>query len=273
MTRVTKDGKTLTERVWLILEDAKKEAGLEPTDARVVQGSYSNGSLSAGTHSGGGAFDLSVRGLTVQQQWKLIRKLRERNVCAWARTERYGWKTGDHIHGIVRDEPDLSASARAQVVAYDKGLNGLANKGKDPHARPVQRPIEEVLGMAAWKIGRQKMVKPGKTLTIKGGRWVTLAKIYLPKNARYANTLQFRMPRGVKMGEARLARLGWGGDSSNGSNDYTAHDAIAPASVIQRWRTPIKGHDIEGGGPLAFQVYLPAGTHKIRFVAKAKRTS
>jgi hypothetical protein len=100
--------------------------------------------LSAGTHNGGGAFDLSVHGLTRAQQLRLISELRKRNVAAWLRSPEFGWPArlgGAHIHGIVRDEPGLSAGARAQVVAYRLGRNGLASRRRDPHARPASLPF------------------------------------------------------------------------------------------------------------------------------------
>lgn len=261
-------GQVVSERVAALLVDARKAAGLKPTDAYVVQGSWADGSLSAGTHSGGGAIDLSVRGLSLRQQWKMIRALRERNVCAWLRTTRYGWTKGDHIHGIVRDEPGLSVAAKAQVQAYDAGLNGLANRGKDPHSRPKQKPF---VMADPWPLGRQKMVKDGEVHTIPGGQWVTLAVIDLPADGWFENTLQLRMPKGVQAGEARLGRLGWGDDNNADNVDKTGHNPIPAATAVQRWRTPVK-HTIKGGGPLAFQVYLPdAGDHKIKFVAKSRR--
>lgn len=138
--RVTKNGKTLSARVWSLLDDAKRAAGLPPGAARVMQGSWSGGvKASAGTHNGGGAFDLSVAGLTRAQQLRLVDELRRRNVAAWLRSPEFGWPArlgGAHIHGIVRDEPGLSVGARAQVTAYRLGRNGLAGGRKDPHHRP-----------------------------------------------------------------------------------------------------------------------------------------
>lgn len=151
MARVTVNGQQLSQRVAGLLDDARAGAGLQPSDARVVQGSWSTAvSASAGTHSGGGAVDLSVSGLTLTQQLVLVDQLRRRNGCAWLRTPTYGWPAsagGPHIHCIVRDEPDLAPAARAQVAAYDKGLNGLASKRRDPFTRPTQRPVEEVRAM------------------------------------------------------------------------------------------------------------------------------
>lgn len=140
-TKVTRNGKTLTVRAWALLEDARDAAGLPPGAARVMQGSWSSGvGASAGTHSGGGAFDLSVAGLSRAEQLHLVDVLRRRNVAAWLRSPEFGWPARlgpSHIHGIVRDEAELSRSARAQVVAYRLGRNGLASGRKDPHPRPA----------------------------------------------------------------------------------------------------------------------------------------
>jgi len=140
--RVTRGGKTLTRRVWDLLEDAGHEAGLP---IRVLQGSFNRGgvSQSAGTHDAGGAFDLSVRGMTEAQAIRLVVALRKRNVAAWLRSPKYGWPArlgGSHIHGIVCDEPGLSYGARQQVVAYRAGRNGLASRARDPFPRPAWKP-------------------------------------------------------------------------------------------------------------------------------------
>lgn len=137
--KVTINGKTLTERVWALLDDAKLAAKLPSTAAaRVIQGSWSNVDASAGTHSGGGAIDLSIRGLNRDEQLRLVHELRKRRALAWLRTVEFGWNDPDneHIHVIVEDEPELSWSAKAQVAAYKLGLNGLKSKKKDPHSRP-----------------------------------------------------------------------------------------------------------------------------------------
>ena len=138
MARVTKDGKTLSARVWALLADAREAAGLPPGAARVVQGSWARGALSAGTHSGAGAFDLSVRGLSRSQRLRLVNELRKRKALAWLRTAEFGWydEDNEHIHAIVEDEPGLSAPALKQVVAYRLGRNGLALGKKDMHPRP-----------------------------------------------------------------------------------------------------------------------------------------
>lgn len=141
--RLAKNGKVLTRRVWDLIADVEKETGL---DLVVLQGSYNRGgvSQSAGTHDGGGAFDLSVRGMTEAQAIKVVVAFRKRMGDAWLRSPKFGWPArlgGSHIHVIVADEPGLSAGARAQVVAYNAGRNGLASRAKDPFPRPRQTPF------------------------------------------------------------------------------------------------------------------------------------
>lgn len=265
--RTVADGHTLSTRTLAVLADAADAAKVPRP--RVLQGSWSKGGLSAGTHEGGGAVDVSVRGLDHAQQVRLVTELRRRNAVAWLRTEAYGWQDGDHLHAIVRDEPGLSVAAEKQVHAYDLNRNGLANRGRDPHPRPMQHPIEEVRLMA-WPVGDRKIIKPDKAVKVQGGQFVTLATITLPKGAAFDCSLQVRMPAGVGAGEAHLARVGWG-TASRGQLDETGHNPVPPASSVEAWRHPIM-HNIEGGGPVAFRLWLPPGTHTVRFVAKAIRT-
>lgn len=144
--RITKNGHTLYRRDWALLADAMQAAQVS---TYVVQGSWSGVAASAGTHSGGGAMDLSVRGLTEEQALRLVDELRKRNCAAWLRSPKFGWPAklgGAHVHLIVKDSPGLSPAARAQVRAYDLGRNGLANGKHDPHHRPVQHAF----GVAAY---------------------------------------------------------------------------------------------------------------------------
>jgi hypothetical protein len=143
VTRQTRGGQTLDSRVWALIEDAAHAVGVGYV---VVQGSWSSSvGASAGTHAGGGAFDLRSRDYTRAQALAMVAELRKRNVCAWWRTPEFGWPAtagGPHIHGIVRDEPGLSPAAARQVADYDRGLNGLASHGRDPFPRPPQHPYQ-----------------------------------------------------------------------------------------------------------------------------------
>lgn len=141
--RIWRNGKRLSRRVWAILDTVSKETGLP---VRVLQGSWSRGSLSAGTHTGGGAYDLSVRGMDLEEQIELTVALRK--YCGnsvWLRSSRYGWPLrlgGAHIHGIVDDEPGLAYGAKRQVINARDRLNGLRNRGRDPFPRPARVRFE-----------------------------------------------------------------------------------------------------------------------------------
>jgi hypothetical protein len=96
----------------------------------VVQGSYSSSiSASAGTHRGGGALDIRTRNLTLTERARLELNLRRVGFAAWIRDARDGFDP--HIHAIRSDCGDLHWQARAQVVDYRHGRNGLANNGPD----------------------------------------------------------------------------------------------------------------------------------------------
>jgi hypothetical protein len=279
--RVSVDGQQVSARTLLVLEEAAKAAGIPRP--RILQGSWSDGDKSAGTHAGGGAVDWSVRGLTPGQQERFNVELRRRNGCAWLRTTAYGWRSGDHGHAIIRDEPDLSATARRQVADYDAGRNGLANRGDDPHPRPTQHPVEELivvptprigLPLDRWPVGKSVMHKTPVTapVVVRGGKWYDVAIADLPAGGKFALSLQVRMPAGAGNGEVELVRLDWPGLADE---DSTGHNVVLRAVKMfgtwRRWRTPIQSHMIDGGGPVAYRILMPAGRHTMRFVAKATR--
>jgi hypothetical protein len=102
---------------------------------RIGQGSYSNGSLSAGTHSGGGAVDIMFAGLTKKQQRATVKWLRKAGFAAWARTGP-GWVGNEHAHAILRGHRNAHPAAKAQVIAYDNRRDGLAGNLADSTWRP-----------------------------------------------------------------------------------------------------------------------------------------
>ena len=108
---------------------------------RPTQGSYSTGvAASAGTHSGGGACDLSVQGLSTTQVQLVVFLARRIGFAAWHRSPSEGpW--GDHIHLINKTCPDLAPAAARQVAAYKAKRNGLANDKPDKH-RALDAPYE-----------------------------------------------------------------------------------------------------------------------------------
>jgi hypothetical protein len=127
------------------------------------------------------------------------------------------------------------------------------------------------------KIGATAMTKTpvDKPVTIPGGVWVTMAVITLPDTGEYSVSMQVRSPAGSGAGRVQLVRLGWPGLAKE---DSTGHNPTAAASVVgketHRWCTPIQGHVMAGGGPVAFQYMLPAGSHKpVRAVCKAVKVT
>lgn len=143
----------LSTRVKALIDDAYLAAGIPLLKRWVVKGSWHPADQTSGsTHVGGGAFDVRSRTLTSGEVERLVLELRKRNVCAWLRDAAHGG-FDPHIHGIVRDEPDLSLGAAWQVAQYDDGRDGLTARGPDYHPRPAQAPFaieHEVKITALW---------------------------------------------------------------------------------------------------------------------------
>jgi hypothetical protein len=101
----------------------------------VMQGSWSTGvAASAGTHAGGGAIDVGLRDAAgnLRSAWEqtwTVRNLRRAGFRAWRRTPAQGFPY--HAHGILGGDPLVSPDAAAQLVQWDRGLNGLADHGSD----------------------------------------------------------------------------------------------------------------------------------------------
>jgi hypothetical protein len=135
-------GVTITER----MRDAVRYAErlVQKTHPGVTllpaQGSWSNGSLSAGTHTGAGAIDVRTVMLTDTQRRAVVRALKRAGLVAWFRP--YNWDGrggGQHVHVLDKDTTGMAAGARAQVVAYQNGRNGLRSNRPDPTLRvPVK---------------------------------------------------------------------------------------------------------------------------------------
>ena len=136
-TRVEVNGWTLNQRTMAMLAQAQVLYGgeLEITGYAITQGSY-NSSVEAsfGTHSGGGAVDLSVlQPGTYTVLWNdiepLLRALRAAGFAAWLRE--YGELYTDspiHIHAIAIGDRELSPAAQEQLTGeagYFRGYNGL----------------------------------------------------------------------------------------------------------------------------------------------------
>lgn len=124
-------------------------AALEDTAARLgysltlAQGSYNAGKVaaSAGTHDGGGVVDLSP-----YDHKRKVLELRRSGFAAWYRPAVPGlW--GAHIHAVLIGNRKLSPGAKAQVLDYLAGKNGLANDGPD------DGPRDFVRNRYSWKRG------------------------------------------------------------------------------------------------------------------------
>jgi len=149
--RVTRNGITLTARMWAYLEASYTAAGIDPDAFLVVtQGSFRGddaAEASGSTHDKGGAADLRTWNLPPSTQADLcevlVVELRRRGGAAWFRDEDHGGME-PHVHvilGPVGSEADLSSGAQSQVHDYEAGRNGLSNKGSDYHPRPTQTPF------------------------------------------------------------------------------------------------------------------------------------
>lgn len=129
MTRVWFEGVQLDARTRDMFVRLRWKLNLPLT---LTQGSYSNATASAGTHSGGGALDIRASNLTVDQRARVVLGARQMGFAAWLRIPAQAnppWPY--HVHGIAIGCPDLSAAARGQVADYKAGRNGLANNGPD----------------------------------------------------------------------------------------------------------------------------------------------
>lgn len=150
-------GKTVNNGTRAILEAANvilqnsPHYGREKEGMTIVQGSYNGGGVaaSAGTHDGGGAFDLTP--FNDKNRVKVLRLLgTTTNIRP---TIRGLWSR--HLHGIVVGDGSASRGAKGQATEYLGGGDGLRGNAKDPDWRPSVLPI---LFVAPW----DSRGKPGK---------------------------------------------------------------------------------------------------------------
>lgn len=127
-TYVIFENRKVDSRTRDMLVEARRISGLA---LPITQGSFNTSvGASGNTHAGGGALDISVRGLSAEEIDLAVRRLRQVGFAAWHRTENQGpWV--QHIHCVAVGCLTLSAAAARQVAAYKDGRNGLANNGPD----------------------------------------------------------------------------------------------------------------------------------------------
>ena len=129
MSRVSWRGKTFDARTRDMLVEAEK---LSRVKIVPTQGSYSSSvGASAGTHSGGGAVDISVTGLSWTQIVALVKSMRRVGFASWYRPANSSWSP--HIHAIAIGATDLAPAARRQVEEWKAGGDGLVGTAADPH--------------------------------------------------------------------------------------------------------------------------------------------
>lgn len=148
------NGYTLNQRTFSMLEYAATlyDGAIDITGFSITQGSYTDSeTASFGTHSGGGAVDISVMQpgtytVLYDDIEPLIHALRLAGFAAWLRDldELYPGSP-IHIHAIAIGDETLSAAAREQLVGkagYFWGYDGLPVEegelpGIDRHGGPV----------------------------------------------------------------------------------------------------------------------------------------
>lgn len=135
-SRVAWRGVTLTARMRDALRWAEQRVQRRHPGVTIVptQGSWSNGSLSGGTHSGAGAVDLRTRHLTTAQRVATVRALKDAGLAAWYRDQGDGF--APHIHALDRVTTNMHPAGRWQAAQYDRRRSGLTSNRPDPTYRP-----------------------------------------------------------------------------------------------------------------------------------------
>ncbi|MBX6766243.1 MAG: peptidoglycan-binding protein [Actinomadura rubrobrunea] len=139
--RVSAGGVVINTRTRAMLAEAERLLGRKFV---LDQGSYNPGGdpTSAGTHDGGGAVDISVKGMDAATRTTAVRALRRVGFAAWLRSPEQGdWPW--HIHAVAINDTDLSSQAQHQVGDYYLGRNGLADRGPDDGPKVPIRTWEE----------------------------------------------------------------------------------------------------------------------------------
>lgn len=139
-------GVTLENRTISALRWAEKNylavAPKKRSPWRLGQGSFSQGTLSAGTHSKGGTLDIMFAGLNAKQRKATVKWLRKAGFAAWAR-EGNAWGangSNDHCHAVLLGHRTLSVEAMKQTDSYLSHRDGLAGNNYDKTWRPKPKP-------------------------------------------------------------------------------------------------------------------------------------
>lgn len=125
-------GHRFNRRSVAALNEVERRLGYE---LHISQGSYNTSvSASANTHAGGGAVDCVGRGDWAHE----VRVMREVGWVAWHRTR--PTFSSEHIHAILRGDPDMHEQARDQVREWEINGDGLVGSSPDTGPR-IEIPV------------------------------------------------------------------------------------------------------------------------------------
>ena len=150
------DNRTVSALMWM--EKRYLAHGKNRRPFSIGQGSFANGSLSAGTHSGGSSADIGFAGLNKKQRKAVVKWGRKAGGAIWPREGAVWGTNNDHAHLILlptgSGKTNASPGAKTQISAYLNGRDGLAGNGPDTSPRP--KPIPR------WSHKRNKPYIPKK---------------------------------------------------------------------------------------------------------------
>jgi hypothetical protein len=143
-----------------MLEITELRANFHFDRLELSQGSYTTGDpKSAGTHAGGGVFDVSVDGLSMADRKTVVRELRRTGFAAWHRTPEQDHSDDPwpyHIHAVAIGDRELSSEAKQQVAWYKDGYNGLWGK-RDASGNPTPAARDDGPRDVEWTEYRQEI--------------------------------------------------------------------------------------------------------------------
>lgn len=154
--KTTHGGKTVDWLTKAALLKAERKLGYEldlsQGSYQALDGTANDVPASGSTHDGGGVVDL----LKYEAERK-VRALRASGFWAWHRLELWRgtvrvWP--EHVHAVLEGNRKLAPSAFDQVIQGKAGLDGLADRGPDPHADipviPFKWPYYGPVGRLRW---------------------------------------------------------------------------------------------------------------------------
>lgn len=161
MARVNWRGVIVDSRTAAMLAEANRL--LPSISFWPVQGSYSTGvSASGGTHSGGGAVDITLTNLSDAAARQIETVMRRVGFAAWYRPAIPGtWNR--HVHGIAMGCADASSAAKVQMQNYKDGDDGLVGPGRDTGDRRYVKVTWESY-VAGLKTPAPPAPKPGRAV-------------------------------------------------------------------------------------------------------------